>query len=141
MKLIQMANGVSTAIASGSPINLGVIDRKATCGECDPFNTTDTSIAINKPGYYLVSVDVNIIANIAGNVAIQLYDGSTPIVTASASNVALANSIYNLSFSKIVRVLPNCNAVQTNAPKVLSVYNVGVAGTIASSNISIIKIN
>ena len=105
------------------------------------FNTTDKSTAINKPGYYLVSVDVNIIASIAGNVAVQLYDGATPIVTASASNVALANSIYNLSFSKIVRVLPNCNAVQTNAPKVLSVYNVGVAGTIASSNISIIKIN
>ena len=141
MKLIQMANGVSTTIASGSPINLGVIDRRATCGDCNPFSTTSTSITLNKPGYYLVSVDVNIIASAAGNVAIQLYDGSAPIVTASASNVALENSIYNLSFSKIIRVLPNCNTVQTNVPKVLSVYNVGVAGTIVSSNISIIKIN
>lgn len=141
MKLIQMANGVSTAVASGAPINLGVIDRRATCGDCNPFNTTSTSITLNKPGYYLVSVDVNIIAGAAGNVSIQLYDGSTPIVTASASNIALENSIYNLSFSKIIRVQPNCNAIQTNAPKVLSVYNVGVEGTIASSNISIIKIN
>lgn len=141
MKLIQMANGVSTAVASGAPINLGVIDRRATCGDCNSFSTTSTNITLNKPGYYLVSVDVNIIAGAAGNVSIQLYDGSTPIVTASASNIALENSIYNLSFSKIIRVLPNCNAVQTNAPKVLSVYNVGVEGTIASSNISIIKIN
>lgn len=141
MKLIQMANGVYTAVASGSPINLGVTDRRATCGDCNSFSTTSTSITLNKPGYYLVSVDVNIIAGAAGNVSIQLYDGSTPIVTASASNIALENSIYNLSFSKIIRVLPNCNAIQTNAPKVLSVYNVGVEGTIASSNISIIKIN
>lgn len=141
MKLIQMANGVSTPAASGEPINLGVIDRRTTCGDCNPFSTTSTSITLNKPGYYLVSVDVNIIAGAAGNVSIQLYDGSTPIVTASASNIALENSIYNLSFSKIIRVLPNCNAIQTNAPKVLSVYNVGVEGTIASSNISIIKIN
>lgn len=141
MKLIQMANGVSTAVASGAPINLGVTDRRAICGDCNPFSTTSTSITLNKPGYYLVSVDVNIIAGAAGNVSIQLYDGSTPIVTASASNIALENSIYNLSFSKIIRVLPNCNAIQTNAPKVLSVYNVGVEGTIASSNISIIKIN
>lgn len=141
MKLIQMANGVSTPVASGTPINLGVIDRRTTCGDCNPFNTTSTSITLNKPGYYLVSVDVNIIAGAAGNVSIQLYDESTPIVTASASNIALENSIYNLSFSKIIRVLPNCNAIQTNAPKVLSVYNVGVEGTIASSNISIIKIN
>lgn len=141
MKLIQMANSVSTTVASGAPINLGVIDRRATCGDCNPFNTTNTTITLTKPGYYLVSVDVNIIAGAAGNVSIQLYDGSTPIVTASASNIALENSIYNLSFSKIIRVLPNCNAIQTNAPKVLSVYNVGVEGTIASSNISIIKIN
>ena len=76
MKLIQMTNGVSTAVASGSPINLGAIDRKATCGECDPFNTTDTSISINKSGYYLVSVDVNIIANMP-SVALSPYNIKT----------------------------------------------------------------
>lgn len=141
MKLIQMANSVPTLIASGETINLGSVDRKATSGDCNAFTTANNSITINRPGYYLVNADVNIISSIAGNVAIQLYDGSTPITTASASQVALANSIYHLSFSKIVRVLPNCNAVITNTPKVLSVYNVGVAGTISTINISVTKIN
>ena len=141
MKLIQLANSVSTVTASNTPINLGVVDRKVICNDIPEFTTTNTTITLNKPGYYLVAVDANIIASEAGNLAIQLYDGSLPIATASASQVALENSIYHLSFNKIIRVLPNCCSVVTNAPKTLSVYNAGVAGTVSTINISIIKIN
>ena len=141
MKLIQLSNSVSTLTASATQINLGVVDRRVTCNDTPEFTTTNTTITLNKPGYYLVNVDANIIASIDGNLAIQLYDGSTPIATASASQVALANSVYHLSFSKIIRVLPNCCSVTDNVPKTLSVYNVGVAGTISTINISITRIN
>lgn len=141
MKLIQMANSTATAVASGEKVPLGVIDRREVCGDIDVFTTTDTTISLNRAGYYLVNVTATFVAGVAGTASIQLYEGDTPNATAIASATATANDSYNLSFSKVIRVFPNCCANTTNLPKVLSVYNVGVAGSMARFNISVVKVN
>lgn len=141
MKLIQMSNAVSTAVASGVIINLGAVTRKEVLGDCNIFTNTDTSININRPGYYLVIVDANIISGADGNLSIQLYDDSNPVATALATVTSVSNSAYNLNLSKIIRVLPNCCSNVTNTPKVISVHNTGVVGTVSTINISVIKIN
>lgn len=140
MKLIQLANSTAQSVLTNEPINLGVIDRRVECN-CNVFDTTNTTITLNKSGFYLVSVDANVTASADGNVGIQLYDSMTPIATAVATNVATSGDIYNLSFSKIIRVLPNTCLVGTNAPKILSVYNTGITSTINTINISVIKVN
>lgn len=139
MKLIQMSNNVLTAVVVGARINLGVVDRKIN-GDCNAFTNTDTTISINQSGYYEVNVTANVVPTAAGVYTIQLYDGLTAIDTALASVTAAANDTYNLSFSKIIRVLPNCCSVTTNVPKVLSVVSGGVAANIDTINISVKKV-
>ena len=140
MKLIQLANSISQSVLTNIPINLGVIDRRVECN-CNVFDTTDTTLTLNKSGFYLVNVTANVTASADGNVGITLYDGLNAIATASATETATSGDIYNLSFSKIIRVLPNTCLVGTNSPKILSVYNTGVTSTINTINISVIKVN
>lgn len=141
MKLNQMSNSTPVAIATNSAIPLGTIDRRDTNGDCNVYSTNANSITINKPGYYLVTVNANIVSTAAGNLSIGLFENSILTPTASASIVSLANSIYSLGFSKIIRVLPNCQSITTNIPKTITVNNIGVAGTLQAINVSVIKIN
>lgn len=140
MKLIQMANSVATLTNSNTPINLGSVDRREVCGDLNAFTTTTNTISINRSGYYLVSVDVNLTAGAVGVAEITLYDGTTPISTAIATTTAANGDVYNLSFSKVIRVSPNTCSVLTNIPKILSIYNTGVNATIDTINISVVKV-
>lgn len=139
MKLIQMANNIADAVITGERITFGVVDRKIN-GDCNTFTNTDTTISINQAGYYEVNVTSNIVPSVAGLVSIELYEGTTPITTAIATTTGVIGDTYNLSFSKIIRVLPNCCGIVTNIPVVLSVVNVGVAGSVSTFNISVKKV-
>lgn len=139
MKLIQMANNTANVVLTGVRINLGVVDRRIEC-KCDTFDNTDTTITINQAGYYEVNVTANVVPSVAGLVSVQLYDGLTPIATAIATDTAVGGDTYNLSFSKIIRVLPNCCGVPNNIPKTLSVINAGVTTSISTINTSVKKV-
>ena len=139
MKLIQMAYNTANVVLTDVRINLGVVDRKVN-GDCNTFTNTDTTISINQAGYYEVNVTANLVPSVAGLVSIQLYDGLTPIATAIATDTAVGGDTYNLSFSKIIRVLPNCCGVPNNNPKTLSVVNAGVTTSVSTINTSIKKI-
>ena len=139
MKLIQMANSIANPVVASDRINFGLVDRRIN-GNCNTFTNTDTTISINQSGYYEVNVSANFVPSAAGLVSIELYEGTTPIPTAIASTTGVIGDTYNLNFSKIIRVLPNCCGVVTNIPTVLSVVNTGVAGSVSTFNISVKKV-
>lgn len=102
----------------------------------------ETTISLNRPGYYMVHFNADAVENgTAGNVKIQMQNNGVDVVGAEATAYSGADTdIVNLGFSAIVRVQPNCQAVSSNVPAVLTFVNAGVASLISNAAVVVTKI-
>lgn len=142
---IQTINFTPQTLTSNSKINLGKIDRKFTCnnGKTSTFayENGTTSLAINQCGYYLINATINAQGTACGSANVQMQQNGNTILGASATdNISAIGNYTNLSFSKIIRVMPNCQLITTNIPSILTFSIYGVGLTIGTVNIAIVKI-
>lgn len=97
------------------------------------------SFTLTRPGYYYVTFNGTITDTAAGNVTVQLLNGSTAIPGATASaTIAAATDEETIAFATIVRVLPSCCAIDNTT--ILTVSNVGADATFSVANINITKL-
>ena len=104
------------------------------------FTPGATTIALGKPGVYLITMDASVSdSGTPGVVTMQLYrngvgiNGATSTITTTAST-----SIYPLSVTTLVKVLPSCCAIDNTAN--ITVVNTGVGAIYANANITVIKL-
>lgn len=80
-------------------------------------------------GLYYVTVTATGTSTTADTtLALQLYsNGVAQPGAISQATVATANGVVELVINKIVRVLPNCQALNSNVPNVLTIVNTSTA--------------
>lgn len=101
------------------------------------------SVALQGTGYYLITVNADA-ANTtatAGNITLQLYTNGVAYAGAEATQTSESTTdIAHLSFTTLVRVLPNCCAITNNNPLTLTVVNTGIAATVSNAAITVVKV-
>lgn len=98
-----------------------------------------TTFKLTKPGYYYITFNAIVTNAAAGNVSVQLQNGTKVIPGAIAStSIAATTDVKNLSFATIVRVPPSCCAIDNTAN--LTLINNGIAATYPVANINITKL-
>lgn len=102
------------------------------------FTPGASSITLDKPGAYLVLVDVILNTDAAGVATIQVNKNGTAINGTDASVTTVIGNDYTLNTSTIVKVLPSCAAIDNKA--VITVANTGIAATYTNVNLIIIKL-
>lgn len=99
-------------------------------------------ISLNKCGFY--KFDFNITATPTtgtGVISVEARKGGELIDGAQGSEtVGTAADLVNIAFSAIVRVLPNCCAMNRNVPVDLTFANTGVAIDITNVAVDVTKI-
>lgn len=98
-----------------------------------------TTFKLTKPGYYYITFNATVTNAAAGNVSVQLQNGTSVVPGAIAStSIAAVTDVRNLVFATIVRVPPSCCAVDNTAN--LTLINNGIAATYSVANINITKL-
>lgn len=120
MKLIELANITAQTTTAGTPINVGTIDRKITCG-CNgdtAFQTGANTLTIAQCGYYLIDITAVVTATTAETTnELTLYVNGTQFTSASSSVTLTAvgdKGTHNIS--KIIRVFPNSSVILSIVP-------------------------
>ena len=125
--------------ASNSNLNFNVNSILTGCTVSHSAGTP--SIQLKRPGYYMVHFNASAAATATGDVTVQLNGNGSAIPGAiSTANSTAATDIGNLSFTAIVRVLPNCCAIQSNSPLTLTVENTGVEATYSNAAITVTRL-
>lgn len=110
---------------------------------CTAVKTSPTTIALNKPGYYMIHFNADLFSTTGtgGNVSATLFvNGEAyPAAEATISSTATTD-VENIAFTAIVRVEPNCGCDTANTPTQLTVVNGTVAATYSNTAITITKI-
>ena len=107
-----------------------------------PIGAGTPSIQLKRPGYYMVHFNASAAATATGDVTVQLNGNGSAIPGAiSTVNSTAATDIGNLSFTAIVRVLPNCCAVQSNSPLTLTFVNTGVEAAYSNAAVTITRLS
>ena len=96
------------------------------------------SFTLNKPGYYYVTFNADVLGTAAGDVTAELINGSVAVPGATATTTIAVGDTANIAFATIVRVLPSCAAIDNTTT--LTVLNSGVAATYTNANINITKL-
>jgi hypothetical protein len=138
---LQVANTLSQEVASGSLVNLGSVVRKyckptACCVPTFSYTNNTNSITLNASGYYDVEFNAVFTGQTAGVGTITMYVNGLPLPQATASEtITTANTeVRSVSYSTIVRVLPN-------APLTISFVNTSAIDLdLQLSNVVITKI-
>ena len=95
------------------------------------------SITLAKPGLYFATFNGDLSPTAAGDVTMQLIGNTVNIPGAEATVTGAAGDTYTANFSKVIRVLPSCCAVDNTT--VLQVQ-VSAAATISNANINVVKL-
>lgn len=144
-KVIQLTNPVVGAVEPAALVPLGAITRRYGC-RCNDNNnvfeisTTDSNtVTINEEGYYRLTYTGSLVAGAAGLITLNLLVNGVEVL--SVSQTAAAGDTENITFSYIIRVLPNCNACVNNSPAIvqLQLDADSVALTGGTSNLIIEK--
>ena len=97
------------------------------------------TFTLTKPGYYYVTFNGIVANTAAGNVTVQLLNGTEEVPGAVSSTTVTAVTDENtVMFATIIRVLPSCCAID-NTTK-LSVAITGIDTTFSVANINITKL-
>lgn len=97
------------------------------------------TFVLTKPGYYYITFNGIVTDTTAGNVTVQLLNGTEEIPGATSSTTVAATTDENtVMFATIVRVLPSCCAIDNTTR--LSVVNTGIEATFSVANINITKL-
>lgn len=110
---------------------------------CVATHTAGTApISLNKCGFYKFDFTITAapsdgtgIISVEAQKAGDLIDGAQ-----GSETIGTAGDLANISFSAIVRVLPNCCAISTNVPVDLTFENTGVAIDITNVAVNVTKI-
>lgn len=107
---------------------------------CTVSHTAGTgAINLNRAGYYLVHFNGSFsAASTEGDVVVQLLANGIAVDGATAA--ATDQTEGNLAFTTIVRVLPNCCAVQDNVPTTLTFENQGAGVTFINTAATVTKL-
>lgn len=137
---IEVANTGSQTLLTDGVLNLGTIVRKYCCPSQNgtptfQYTNGSTALTLNQSGYYLVQVNVNVAGSTTGDVTLTLNNNGTaiPFATATETIGTATTEIHNLSFSTIVRVLPN-------SPITLTLTNTGVGAIYSLTDVDVAKI-
>ena len=110
-------------------LNTNVIRSQCCCIAHTPGTSV---ITINKPGTYLISVNIDATSATTGTSQFSLYNNGSAVKGALATTtVATANNIDNYSFTAAIRILPSCPAVNNSAQ--LTIVNTGANAAIVSN--------
>lgn len=142
-QFIQLTDISVGTVAVDALLPLGNVTRKYSKGNtCQDTFIVSTSgsdtITITDSGYYKVSYNGSLIPASAGAITLTLTANNVDLITVS-DTVAAADDITNISLEYVIRVFPNCSAIN-NMPVILQILNEGVALTGGSSNIIVEKI-
>ena len=143
-QFIQLTDNTVGAVATDALLPLGNITRRYGNGSCcaatfEVSTSGSDTITINDSGYYKVSYVGSLIPAAAGELILTLTANGVA-VTSVSDTVAAAGDVTNISLEYIVRVFPNCNAIN-NMPVILQIVNSGVALTGGTSNLIVEKIH
>ena len=100
-------------------------------------------ISLNKPGFYMVTVDATVAnpSDAAANITLALYDNGIAVNGAEATLTSSgATDLGAMSFTTIVKVAPNCSCASGNVPSVLTVQNIGAASTVNNAAVTVTKL-
>lgn len=99
-----------------------------------------TTIALNKPGYYMVHFNgYGATTTTAGEVTVTMYiNGEEAPYAAASAYSGAATDVTNLAFSTLVQVRPSCPSID-NAVR-LTFVNEGVDATYNMYNVVVTKI-
>jgi hypothetical protein len=117
-------------------------DNGVVSGRCSTHSAGTGAFSLNGPGYYLVHFHGDVSAAAAGDVVAQLYvNGELYEGAEATTTITTANTeIDNIGFQVLVKVMPNCCAVDTNVPTTLTFRNIGVEATYSNLGVTIVKI-
>lgn len=101
-----------------------------------------TAVSLNKTGYYEVHFNADVTSATTGALSIQMQGNGVDVAGAEATTtVTTASEISNVSFTAIVRVLPNCCAILGNIPYVLTFVNTGAAtASVSNAAVTVTKV-
>lgn len=133
-------------VATNGVVNLGAVYRKYckknACG-IPTFAFDGNNITLNQRGMYKITVTANVSATAAGDVTLQLAEGGTNIISASATEtITTANTeVRNMTIDYIILVDSTIllNNISTLA-KAISVVNTGTAAIINSIVVDVVKV-
>jgi hypothetical protein len=133
-------NVTPVTVLTDGAIPFNIIGRKL--GNAITHEAGSTAISLNEVGYYLVNFNATMVeSGTIGNVQVKLLqDGVAVGGAVSTSYSAADDDLETVSFSAIVRVLPNCASVPFNLPSVLTVQNTGVGATLTDVAINVVRI-
>ena len=103
----------------------------------------DSTIYLNKPGVYYITVTAIGTSAIADtNISLSLYKNGVQVPGAVTSGTVVNdNGLIPLTLNAIVRVLPNCCAINTNLPTAITVINTSSAAeTLNNITITVTKV-
>ena len=114
----------------------------STCG-CISHAAGTGSVSLQRAGYYRITVNADA-ANTtatAGNITLQLYSNGTAYAGAEATQTSESTTdVANLSFTALIRVLPNCCAIDDTLPTTLTLVNTGIAATISNVAMTVVRL-
>lgn len=127
-------------VATDANLNFNINGVRTGCTVSHSAGTP--SIQLNRPGYYMVHFNASAAASSSGDVTVQLNGNGIEIPGAiSTINSTAATDIGSLNFTAIVRVLPNCCAVQSNSPLTLTFVNTGVEAAYSNAAVTITRLS
>lgn len=136
MKLIELSNTTPQTTAIGTPVNLGSIDRRISCGNNNvtAFQVAPTTITLALTGYYLIDLTAVVTALTADTTdTLTIYANGTELPSAkSTATLTAVGDTATHSVSKIVRVFCNSSLTISIIPSAVS--------TLETINVSVIKL-
>lgn len=134
--MINSYSIISQAVAADGTLNFD-ISRILTGCTVKHADGTPT-FTLTKPGYYYVTFNADALGTAAGDITVELLNGTTSVPGATATSTIAVGDTTNLAFSTIIKVLPSCPAIDNTTT--LTILNSGVAATYNTANINITKL-
>ena len=129
------SNNIAVATNAAIPFNNVTIEKG-----CTAKIESSATIALNKCGIYMVSVDAAGEPTSDGDMSIQLYkDGIAQPQAQSVTDGTTATAA-NVSFTTLVQVKENNTCSCCTSPTVIRVVNTGVPATYTIANIVVTKV-
>ena len=134
---LEITNATSQDVAINGLVNLGNITRSTTSG-CNGekfYDFTNGGNTLNlRCGIYLVEVETVFSGQDAGVATFTIQENNIATTGTASETITTANTeIRSVSFSKIVRVLPNTKTS-------ITVIDTGIATTITNFVIKVLKL-
>lgn len=135
--MISSYTNISQTIQPNTTINFNT--NRISTGCTVQHNEGTPTFTLAKQGYYYITFNAVATAATAGEITVQLINGSEVIPGATSSvTLAAADDVISLGFASIVKVPPSCCAIDNTAK--LTVQNTGIEATFTNVNINITKL-